>query len=139
MRTRLMLLAVAAAAAAALMPPALADTCKSVKFKVTNSHAEGRQIEIRKVKYYNPHTRRTHTEDVKNLRCAHGSTCTTGGDNLTDALNIDLNDIQVVFAVQERDGDWSKEFQTQPFKPTYRKCTNSDKVYGPIVVSDQGG
>jgi len=130
---------VAAAAAAALAQPAVADTCKNVKFKVTNNHAEGRQIEIRKVKYYNPHTRRTHTEDVKNMRCAHGGTCTTGGDNLGDALNVDLNDIQVVFVYEERDGQWSREFQTQPFKPTYRKCTNSDKVYGPVVVSDSAG
>lgn len=132
--TPLLALAVLAAA-----PAAWADTCKDVKFKVTNQHAEGRQIEIRKVKYYNPHTRRTHTEDVQNMRCAHGGTCTTRGDNLADALNVDLNDIQIVFAYQERDGDWSRDFQTQPFKPTYRKCTNSGKVYGPIVVSDSGG
>ena len=125
-------LAVAAAA------PALADSCKDVKFKVTNSHFEGREIKIRKVKYFNPHTANTHTEDVKNLVCKHGSTCTTGGDNLANAKNIDLNSIQVVFRFRERDKDWSDEFQTQKFVPAFRKCIEG-KTYGPIVVSDNGG
>ena len=118
--------------------PAFADACKDAKFKVTNDHAEGRDIEIRKVKYYNPHTTRTQTENVKNLVCKHGSTCTTRGDNLANAKNIDLNSIQVVFRFRERDGDWSKEFQTQKFVPAFRKCTEG-KTYGPIVVSDHGG
>jgi hypothetical protein len=126
------------AIAAAAATPALADTCKDVRFKVTNDHFEGREIEIRKVKYYNPHTRKTHTEDVKNLTCRHGATCTTAGDNLANALNVDLNRIQVVFRYREHDGDWSSEYQTQPFVPAYRKCTR-DKQYGPIVVRDSAG
>jgi hypothetical protein len=117
--------------------PAAADACKDVKFKVTNSHVEGRDIEIRKVKYYNPHTTSTKTEDVKSLVCHYGSTCTTSGDNLADAKNVDLNSIQVVFRYRERDTDWSDEFQTQPFVPAYRKCTEG-KTYGPVVVSDNG-
>jgi len=117
--------------------PAAADACKDVKFKVTNNHVEGRDIEILKVKYFNPHTSSTHTEGVKNLVCKQGSTCTTSGDNLTDAKNVDLNSIQVVFKFRERDGDWSDEFQTQPFVPAYRKCTEG-KTYGPVVVSDNG-
>ena len=117
--------------------PAFADACKDVKFKVTNNHVEGRDIEIIKVKYFNPHTTGTRTEGVKNLTCKIGSTCTTSGDNLADAKNVDLNSIQVVFRYRERDGDLSKEFQTQPFVPEYRKCTEG-KTYGPIVVSDNG-
>jgi hypothetical protein len=134
----LFLATIAAAGLAAAAGPAFADTCKDVKFKVTNNHFEGRDIEIRKVKYYNPHTTSTHTEDVKNLVCKPGSTCTTNGDNLANAKNIDLNSIQVVFSYREHDGQWSKEFVTQKFVPTYRKCTEG-KTYGPIVVSDSAG
>ncbi len=123
---------------AAASAPVAADSCKDAKFKVTNNHAEGREIEIRKVRYFNPHTGTTQTEDVQNLVCRHGATCTTAGDNLTNAKNIDLNSIQVVFAFRERDDDWSGEFQTRPFVPTFRKCVEG-KVYGPIVVSDNGG
>ncbi len=128
----------AATLLAAMSAQASADSCKDAKFKVTNSHAEGREIEIRKVKYFNPHTGNTQTEDVKNVVCKHGSTCTTAGDNLANAKNVDLNSIQVVFKFRERDGDWSDEFQTRAFVPTLRKCIEG-KVYGPIVVSDNGG
>ncbi len=121
--------------AAAATPASAVDACKNVKFKVTNNHAEGSDIEIRKVKYFNPHTGNTETEDVKNLVCKTGSTCTTGGDNLGNAKNIDLNSIQVVFKHREGDGDWSDEFQTQPFVPAYRKCTEN-KIYGTIVVGN---
>jgi len=126
-----------AGACASVASTAIAASCKDVKFKVTNSHAEGRKIEIRKVKYFNPHTGNTHTEDVANVICNQGATCTTRGDNIANAKNVDLNSIQVVFKYEERDGDWSDEFQTQSFVPAYRKCTEG-KVYGPIVVSDNG-
>lgn len=126
------------AAGAVTSLSAAADSCKDVKFKVTNNHAEGREIEIRKVKYFNPHTSSTQTEDIKNLVCKPGATCTTGGDNLANAKNVDLNSIQVVFKFKERDGDWSDEFQTQKFVPAFRKCTEG-KTYGPIVVHDNGG
>lgn len=139
MKRSLPLLAVfAGVALTAVSAPAVADSCKDAKFRVTNSHAEGREIEIRQVRYFNPHTGSTHTEDVQNLVCRHGATCTTDGDNLANAKNVDLNSIQVVFSFRERDGQWSREFQTRPFVPTYRKCVEG-KVYGPIVVSDNGG
>ena len=128
--------ALLAAALIAAAGPALSAACPDVKFKVTNNHAEGRDIEIRRIRFYNPHTRNTQTEDVRNLVCGHGRTCTTHGDNLANALNVDLNSVQVVFAYRERDGDWSDEFQTRPFVPSHRKCTKDGKVYGPIVVSD---
>ena len=115
---------------------AAADACKDVKFTVTNNHFEGREIEIRKVKFTNPHNNgNEQTEDVKNKVCKHGSTCTTDGDNLSNAEKVDLNSIKVVFAYKEHDGQWSKEFVRQPFTPTYRKCTDNKK-YGPIVVQD---
>ena len=128
----------AATALCVTYAPASADTCKDVKFKVTNNHSEGREIQIRKVKYFNPHTSSTQTEDVGNLMCNHGSTCTTRGDNLANAKNVDLNSIQVVFKYRERDGQMSKEFQTQAFVPAYRKCTEG-KTYGTIVVGANPG
>jgi hypothetical protein len=134
---RLLLAFLVSATLAATATPASADSCKDVKFKVTNNHVEGRDIEIRKVKYFNPHTGKTHTEDVGNVVCKHGSICTTRGDNLASAKNVDLNSIQVVFKHRERDDDWSDEFLTQPFVPAYRKCTEG-KTYGPVVVSDNG-
>ena len=138
MKPAVVLSILSASLLAAAAAPAFADACKDVKFKVTNDHVEGRDIEILKVKYFNPHTSSTHTEGVKNLVCKHGLTCTTSGDNLADAKNVDLNSIQVVFRYKERDGDWSDEYQTQPYVPAYRKCTEG-KVYGPVVVSDKGG
>lgn len=115
---------------------AAADACKNVKFTVTNDHFEGRDIEIRKIKFTNPHNGgKEQTEDVKNLVCHHGSTCTTAGDNLSNADKVDLRGIKVVFAYKEHDGQWSKEFTTQPFTPKYPKCGDNSK-YGPIVVKD---
>lgn len=129
--------AISAAVALFAVTPALADPCENVKFQVTNNHVSGEEIEIRKVKYYNPHTQSTETEDVPNLTCPHGRTCTTAGDDLQNAKNVDLNAIQIVFRYREPDGDMSDEFQTQPFSPKYRKCTRN-KVYAPVVVSDAG-
>jgi hypothetical protein len=115
---------------------AAADACKNVKFSVTNDHFEGREIEIRKIKFTNPHNNgKEQTEDVKNKVCKHGSTCTTEGDNLSNAEKVDLRAIKVVFAYKEHDDQWSKDFVTQPFTPKFPKCTEN-KTYGPIVVKD---
>jgi len=115
---------------------ASAAACKDVVFTVTNNHFEQRQIEIRSVKYRNPHKGgQVQTEDVKNKVCNYGTTCSTSGDNLSNADKVDLYDIQVVFRHRNHDGTWSKSFITQPFTPTYRKCKDGKK-YGPIVVTD---
>ena len=112
-----------------------ASTCENVKFTVTNNHFEGREIEIRQVKFFNPHTGKTQTENVKNKICKHDKTCTTDGDNLANADKVDLRDFQVVFKYREHDKGWSKEFHTQKFTPKYPKCGDNSK-YGPIVVKD---
>lgn len=126
-----MVLALAAVASDAV---AAGDACKNVTFKVTNSHKEGRDIKVVKVKFTNPHNGgKEQTEGVKNTVCKPGATCTTDGDNLSDADKVDLKAIKIVFRYQERDGDWSDEFVTQPYAPAYPKCTK-DKQYGPIVV-----
>lgn len=116
--------------------PASAAICKDVVFTVTNDHFEQREIEIRSVKYRNPHKGgQVQTEDVRNTVCNHGATCSTNGDNLPNADKVDLYDIQVVFRHRNHDGTWSKRFITQPFTPKYRKCKDGKK-YGPIVVKD---
>ncbi|HPF27492.1 MAG TPA: hypothetical protein P5528_08535 [Steroidobacteraceae bacterium] len=125
-----------AALAAGTSPSALAGICKDVVFNVTNQHFEQRSIEIRSVKFRNPHKGgKLQSEDVKNKVCAWGATCSTDGDNIADADKVDLYDIQVVFRHKNNDDTWSKEFITQPFTPTYRKCKEG-KQYGPIVVKD---
>jgi len=97
---------------------AAADACKNVKFTVTNDHFEGREIEIRKIKFSNPHNNgKEQTEDVKNQVCKHGSTCTTDGDNLSNAEKVDLHSFKVVFAYKEHDGQWSKEFVSNRSSP----------------------
>lgn len=113
-----------------------AAACKDVKFTITNNHFEGRKIEIRKIRFNNPHRNgKKQTEDVKNIICAWGDTCTTRGDNLNKAAKVDLYGIQVEFRYEEHDGGWSKPFETKPFMPKFRKCVDGKK-YGPIVVKD---
>lgn len=134
---KLSVLLAALVAACAAGPASAADACKNVKFLVTNNHFEGREIRIEQVKYYNPHAGKEQTEDVKNLVCKYGATCTTGGDNLANAEKVDLRDIKIVFAYREHDGQWSKDFVTQPYAPKYPKCDDNSK-YGPVVVKDHG-
>jgi hypothetical protein len=113
-----------------------ADACKDVKFYVTNSHFEQREIEIRSIKFRNRHNgSQVQSEDVKNKVCKYGTTCLTDGDDLGNANNVDLTAIQVVFRHKNHDGSWSKEFITQPFSPKVPKCAQG-KHYGPVVVRD---
>ena len=121
---------------AASAQSAMAGTCKDVTFNVTNNHFEKRSIEIRSVKFKNPHKGgKVQSENVKNKVCVYGATCSTDGDNLADADKVNIYDIQVVFRHKNNDETWSKPFITQPFTPTYRKCKDGKK-YGPIVVRD---
>jgi hypothetical protein len=59
-----------------------------VKFRFVNHHSDhGRAstIKVNKVEYYNSDSGKWRTEDVVNVECAANATCTTKGDNLTDA------------------------------------------------------
>jgi hypothetical protein len=119
---------------AAGSPAAAADACKNVVFKFTNHHKEGRDIRVQKVRFTNPHNGgKEQTENVKNTDCKPGATCSTAGDNLSNAAKVDLHAIKLVFRYKELDGDWSDEFTTQPFAPKLPKCTN-DSQYGVIDV-----
>lgn len=136
MKTQLIGAAMAGIGLLAANAARAADASKDVKFYVTNSHFEQREIEIRSVKFRNPHDgNQVQSEDVKNKVCKHGSTCLTDGDNLGNANNVDLDAIQVVFRHRNHDGSWSKEFITQPFSPKVPKCVQG-KHYGPVVVRD---
>lgn len=135
-RRTLLPLSLVAIAFAGVTQQAVAATCKDVTFNVTNNHFEQRSIEIRSIKFRNPHKNgKLQTENVKNKVCYYGATCSTNGDNLKNADKVDLYNIQVVFRHKNHDGTWSKEFITQPFMPTYRKCKKG-KEYGPIIVKD---
>ncbi len=134
--SRLSYLALAAVLLAVSAQSAHAASCKDVTFNVTNNHFEGRKIQIRKVKFRNPHRGgKVQTENVKNLVCNWGDSCRTKGDNLANMDKVDIYGIQVVFRYWEHDDEWSDLFETQPFTPKFRKCTKGKK-YGPIVVTD---
>lgn len=137
MKTALIGATLVGAALAATSPAArAADACKNVQFYVTNNHFEGREIEIRSVKFRNPHNGNAlQSEDVQNKVCKYGSTCLTEGDNLANANQVDLGAIQIVFRHRNHDGTWSKEFITQPFSPKVPRCTDN-RQYGPVVVRD---
>ena len=113
-----------------------ADPCRNVTFAVINDHFSGEKIEIRRVVFRNAHNQgREQTEDINNFVCLHGQKCVTAGDNLKNANQVDLYDMQVVFRYEEHDNDWSDEFITQKSAPSIRKCWDS-RNYGPIVVQD---
>lgn len=103
------------------------DACKNVKFQFKNQR--GRTIRVYKVDYFNTANNKTQTEDVKNLECASGSTCTTSGDNLTDSEGEDLTNFVFWFNDKEDDGDWSStNVHTQNKVPVTRKCS-ADMTY----------
>jgi hypothetical protein len=100
---------------------------------VTNDHFEGREIEIRKIKFTNPHNNgKEQTEDVK-TRSARTARPATDGDNLSNADKVDLHSSRSS-SPQEHDDQWSKEFVTQPFADVPE--VHREQKYGPIVVKD---
>src|SRR5687767_4725202 len=78
----------AASPAAAQIGP---DACKNVKFKYTNMRSDQARIWVEKVEYWVASKQRWQTENISsNTTCTYGSTCTTSGENLRDALDRDL-------------------------------------------------
>ena len=89
------------------------DACTNVKFKFINHHSDhGRAsaIKVNKVEYYNSDSGKWRTEDVVNVECAVNATCTTKGDNLTDAEARNITKVKFHYFYKETDGQWSKEF-----------------------------
>lgn len=119
--------------ALALGGPALAAVCQDVTFTVQNGHRTNDLIKIKKVKYLDVTANSTNTEDVVDITCSAGSTCTTLGDDLGSTLEArlghDLTNVQFQFQYKELDGDWSDPVWSKKFKPTDLECRN-DRNYG---------
>jgi hypothetical protein len=97
------------------------DACKDVKFQIKNQRPN--TIRITKVEYFNAANGRTQSEDVPNIECRSSSTCTTGGDNLSDAEGEDLSSFVFFFNDKEADGGWSSsDMKTQKKQPITKKC-----------------
>jgi hypothetical protein len=119
--------------AVAFGAPALAAVCQDVTFTVKNGHVTNDSIKIKKVKYLDVTANTTNTEDVVDITCSAGNTCSTLGDDLGSAfearLGHDLTNVQFQFQYKELDGDWSSPVWSKKFKPTDRECRN-DRNYG---------
>ena len=107
------------------------DVCKNVQFKVTNKHNSGGTIELHQVEYFNKANGQWKTEDLKDLTCYQGKTCTTSGDNLNDAEGMDLTKFRFVYRYKgtKSTDNWSDYVEggiKEPDKPT---CFEG-KVYG---------
>lgn len=123
----------AAVLALGLAAPAMSAVCQDVTFTVKNDHSTGKSIKIKKVKYRDVIAASLNTEDVVDIVCGHGQTCTTLGDDLGSVveprLGHDLNLIQFQYQYKEADGDWSSPVWSEKFKPSDRTCRN-DRDYG---------
>jgi hypothetical protein len=119
--------------AVAFGAPAFAAVCQDVTFTVHNGHRTNDSIKIKKVKYLDVTANSTNTEDVVDIICGAGSTCTTLGDDLGSTfearLGHDLTNVQFQFQYKELDGDWSDPVWSKKFKPSDRECRN-DRDYG---------
>ncbi len=117
------------------------DACKDVKFQFKNLRTDLRAIQVYKVTYFNAANSKTQTEDIKNLVCPTGLTCTMDGDNLRDSEGEDLTNIVFFFHDQELDGGWSKnDGITQKKIPVTKKCSARMTYKGdPIWTINNGG
>jgi len=110
------------------------DTCSNVHFSVTNQRSA--TIKLLRVIFKNSDSGKTRTENLSNLECAAGRTCTTSGDNLTDAEGRNLSSAQFVFRHREGDGDWSDEVTSANFAiPAAQQRCSAGKTYGPFTIT----
>ena len=113
--------------------PALAAVCQDITFTVNNGHVTNDIIKIKKVKYKDVTANTTNTEDVVDITCSPGNTCTTLGDDLGSTIEArlghDLTNIQFQYQYKELDGDWSSPVWSRKFVPTDKECRN-DRNYG---------
>lgn len=111
----------------------LGDACKNISFQVKNDHSG--TIYLNKVKYFNRNSGKWKTEDVKEVTCLFGTTCTVGGlDDLADAKDDDITKVTFFYSTYElkknpyaRQRSESKE--SKVFTPASPKCTEG-KIYG---------
>ena len=122
--------------AISLGAPALAAVCQDITFTVNNGHVTNDLIKIKKVKYQDVTANSSNTEDVVDIVCGAGSTCTTLGDGLGSTfearLGHSLTNVQFQYQYKEADGDWSSPVWSRKFKPTDQECRN-DRNYGGTI------
>jgi hypothetical protein len=108
------------------------DACKNIRFKFTNQHHEGGQIQFQRIKYFNKANGSWQTEDVNNAICNQGATCTTTGNNLRDSEGEDLTKFRLVYKFKGKGAaaNWSDEVESGDLAPTNPTCT-ANKTYGP--------
>jgi hypothetical protein len=109
------------------------DTCKNVKFKVTNKHNSGGTIELHQVKYFNRANGEWKTEGLsKDIDCSQGQTCTTGGENLKDSEGEDLTTFHFVYRYKgtKSTDNWSDYVEGGDKVPDNPTCF-ANKTYGP--------
>ena len=111
------------------------DDCKNVKFKVKNSHKSNRAIKLLKVEFFDKGDGKWRTEDLANLDCAQGETCTTKGDNLTDVEAEKITKIRFQYRYKEADGDWSKPVESKIKDVQGDSTCNANKTYGPFTIA----
>ncbi len=110
------------------------NACKRVHFKFKNVHSSGKKIKVVAVKVFDSGDNRWREENVSDKECSHGSTCTTGGDNLTNLENEPITKIRFQYRYQEVDGDWSDPIWGGDKIPSSPVCT-ADRTYGPFDIT----
>lgn len=109
----------------------LGDECKNVSFLVKNNTANY-AIYITKVKYFNRNSGKWKTENVSQVRCDWGMTCTIGGqDDLADAKDDDITKISFIYDyyLNGHIAKKSENKESKIFNPSSPKCTEG-KIYG---------
>lgn len=111
----------------------LGDACKNISFQVKNDHSG--TIYLNKVKYFNRNSGKWKTEDVKEVACDFGTTCTVGGlDDLADAKDDDITKVTFFYSTFETKSNpyarqRSESKESKVFTPASPKCTEG-KIYG---------
>ena len=108
------------------------DACKNVKFKFTNKHSAGGPIEVHQIKYFNKANGAWQTEDLKDVSCSQGRTCTTAGDNLKDSEGEDLTKVRFIYRYKgtKSTDNWSDYVEGGDKVPDTPTCF-ANKTYGP--------
>ena len=108
------------------------DACRNVSFKFTNSHSSGGQIKFQRIKYFNQANGNWQTEDVTNVVCNQGGTCSTNGNNLRDSEGEALTRFRLVYKYKPTGAgaNWSDEVESAVFEPGNSTC-RANKTYGP--------
>jgi hypothetical protein len=108
------------------------DACRNVAFKFTNRHNSGGQIRFQRIRFFNQANGDWQSEDVPNITCNQGATCTTNGNNLRDSEGENLTQFRLVYRYKPTGpgANWSDEVETGIFRPTNSTC-RANKTYGP--------